>query len=164
MGVLITDNDRVKVVAGASCDASALAAKFDNMALGESRALTFTFDVYTEEMMMCFRFAEDSTYVPLFPITVKVLNAAFFLTGHPEVVVARQPKTVTFTGEGLSTSDKARFSFGECAAAAYEFDVTQAEAFQAEVLIPTATSSAPLTLCYVFGNEPRCSTPSSTSR
>lgn len=102
VGVLITDNDRVKVVAGASCDASALAAKFDNMALGESRALTFTFDVYTEEMMMCFRFAEDSTYVPLFPITVKVLNAAFFLTGHPEVVVARQPKTVTFTGEGLS--------------------------------------------------------------
>lgn len=66
VGVLITDNDRVKVVAGASCDASALAAKFDNMALGESRALTFTFDVYTEEMMMCFRFAEDSTYVPLF--------------------------------------------------------------------------------------------------
>lgn len=32
--------------------------------------------------------------------------------------------------------------------------MTQAEAFQAEVLIPTATSSAPLTLCYVFGNEP----------
>ena len=152
-GFLITANDRIKIVEGTNCAAAAFAAKFDNMLLGESKTLTFTFDVYAATMTMCFRFADDTDYVTLFPITVKALESAAFVSGHPQVLVASQAKSVALAGDGLSTEDKMLFTFSTCDAAVYEFNVTRGEAFESEVMIPQALVNLPLTLCYQFGAE-----------
>ena len=156
-GVLISSRDRIKVVEGSSCEAPAVAAGFDNMMLGASRSLTFTFsdDVYlTKTLTMCFKFAEDSSYVTLFPIAVKALTGATFTSGHAQVLVARQAKTVNLQGYGVSEDDQVKFTYTSCDAAAFEFPVvSSALGFQTTVTIDEPTTSGSLKLCYVFGTE-----------
>ena len=92
-GILITPSDRIKVVEGSDCSVAAVAAQFDDMVLGDSLSLTFNFadaSYLTREMTMCFRFADDSTYVTLYGISVKTLTSAAFTSGHPQVLVAGQ--------------------------------------------------------------------------
>ena len=157
-GVLITAQDIIKVVEGTNCNSSAVAAVFDNMVLGESHTLTFSFDedVYTTmTLTMCFRFAEDDLFVSLYPIYVKTLTSAVFASGHSQVLVARQSKVVELAGVGLSTDDVVMFTYTNCENAEFAFPVNATEtAFESTVVMEVPTTQSSLYLCYVFGSEP----------
>ena len=157
-GVLISSQDVIKVVEGTNCNTTAVAALFDNLVLGESRSLTFNFNdaVYTTKTLtMCFRFAEDDTFVTLYPISVKTLTGASFASGHSQVLVARQSKIVELAGVGLSTDDVVMFTYTNCESAEFAFPVNATQtAFESTVNVEEPTTASPLVLCYVFGSEP----------
>ena len=111
-------NEGDKVYWGSVCDGSVEDQKHQEVTLGEDLSATFIFNESQKSAVLCYKHGNEPYHMySTFSLTVKELKAMEMVpdADSSNLAIVDQPKTVKFTGEGISSeyNDVARWVRGD---------------------------------------------------